>query len=74
MNLELLLPKLPLIEQRLIVAALDELQEEVDALKRLQAVNPSGSRNIEPLPPKPFIPAVPPWAPPGTKAVVPEFK
>ena len=37
-------------------------------------VNPSGSRNLEPLPPKPFVPAVPPWAPPGTKAVVPDFK
>ncbi|MGO8929612.1 MAG: choice-of-anchor tandem repeat GloVer-containing protein [Limisphaerales bacterium] len=37
-------------------------------------VNPSGSRNLEPLPPKPFVPAVPPWAPPGAKAVVPDFK
>ena len=37
-------------------------------------VNPSGSRDLEPLPPKPFVPAVPSWAPPGTKAVVPAFK
>jgi hypothetical protein len=37
-------------------------------------VNSSGSRNLEPLPPKPIILAVPPWAPPGTKAVVPDFK
>jgi len=36
--------------------------------------NPSGSRNLEPLPPKPFVPAVPSWAPPGAKAVVPDFK
>jgi uncharacterized repeat protein (TIGR03803 family) len=34
-------------------------------------VNPSGSRNLEPLPPKPFVSAAPSWAPPGTKAVVP---
>jgi uncharacterized repeat protein (TIGR03803 family) len=37
-------------------------------------LNPSGSRNLEPLPPKPFVPAVPSWGPPGTKAVVPDFK
>ncbi len=30
-------------------------------------VNPSGSRNLEPVPPKPFIPAVPPAAPPPNK-------
>jgi len=34
-------------------------------------VNPSGSRNIEPLHSKPFIP---PWAPPGAKAVAPDLK
>jgi hypothetical protein len=37
-------------------------------------LNPSGSRNLEPPPPKPFTPAVPSWAPPGTKVVVPESK
>jgi uncharacterized repeat protein (TIGR03803 family) len=37
-------------------------------------VNPSGSRYLEPPPPKPFVPAVPSWAPPGAKAVVPDFK
>jgi hypothetical protein len=37
-------------------------------------VNPSGSRNLEPNPPKPFVPPVPPGLPPGTRAVVPEFK
>jgi hypothetical protein len=37
-------------------------------------VNPSGSRNLEPIPPKPFVPPVPPGLPPGTRAVVPEFK
>lgn len=38
------------------------------------AINPDGSRNLEPLEVKPSTPVPPPWAPQGTKVVVPEFK
>jgi hypothetical protein len=37
-------------------------------------LNPNGSRNLEPMEAQPQAPAVPSWAPPGTKAVIPEFK
>lgn len=37
-------------------------------------LNPSGSRNLEPMEVKPQATAVPTWAPPGTRAVIPEFK
>ena len=37
-------------------------------------VNPSGSRNLEPIPPKPFVPPVPPGMPSGARAVVPKSK
>jgi hypothetical protein len=38
------------------------------------AVNPDGTRNLEPVEAKPSTPTLPPWAPPGTKVVIPEFK
>lgn len=38
------------------------------------AINPSGSRNLEPLETKPQVAAPPPWAPPGTRAVIPEIR
>jgi hypothetical protein len=37
-------------------------------------LNPSGSRNLEPMETKPQAPALPAWAPPGTRAVIPQFK
>ncbi len=37
-------------------------------------LNPSGSRNLEPVEAKPFAPTVPSWAPPGARAVIPDFK
>jgi hypothetical protein len=42
---------------------------------RVQSViNPSGSRNLEPLDTPPPQAPVPAWIPPGAKAVIPEFK
>jgi hypothetical protein len=38
------------------------------------AINPTGSRNLEPLEVKPQAPPPPSWLPPGVKAVIPEFK
>lgn len=38
------------------------------------AINPTGSRNLEPVEAKPQAPAVPSWAPLGTRAVIPEIK
>ncbi len=39
-----------------------------------QMLNPSGSRNLEPMEVKPQASALPAWVPPGAKAVIPEFK
>jgi hypothetical protein len=37
-------------------------------------LNPNGSRNLEPSEASPQAPPLPPWAPPGARAVIPDFK